>query len=489
MASRIAVRLPLHLQRTSPCVLLSNVALSAVPCNSSSLGLSPGRRLSPAGSGSSFNDRTTFTLATTDKHSRYEPLSNGDLKVRSSRAAEFHTSRSAPFRTHSPHDEDGSYLHSSNPSSRESPAAPGSVAFGECEISALSDLFLQFAKTKDGVNEGAPYLNLKRIRLLLESIGERDIDDATLSTLMDEIDLSHSHSNADDDNDNNNGRQLLGLDRFLGAADRILGKAPARVILVVGGPGSGKGALCERLARDCGAVHLSCGEMLREEVEADTPLGREVADIMSRGDLVSSAVVTALMRRRMRNHPGRRILLDGFPRSLENARDFVELCGPPELALHLDCDDTLLIERILARGGRSARDAERAASSEGGGVRSDDNVHTAIQRLKNYHKHHHSTMSWLKEIRVPIVELDCSGSKEDVWGQLAAIGRLMRPAVKLPQQQQQQQEETVVEKWQKMPSSQSSRRRRQGAKGGMSMDGSSAVDSQNTDDEGLQWIA
>lgn len=204
-----------------------------------------------------------------------------------------------------------------------------------------------------------------------------------------------------------------------------------------------------------------CGEMLHLEVEAQTPLGKEVADIMARGDLVSSAVVTALMRRRMRHHPGRRILLDGFPRSLENARDFVELCGPPELALHLDCDDTILIERILARGGSSSSSGNGESKGGNSAVdtttaiatptttavvakRSDDNVHTAIQRLKNYHKHHHSTMSWLKEIRVPIVELDCSGSKEDVWQQLMAIGRLMRPAVKLPIQQQQQQQTNYV---------------------------------------------
>ena len=272
---------------------------------------------------------------------------------------------------------------------------------------------------------------------MLESVGERP-DDETLQTLMKEIDII--------------GDGRLRLDCFLRASDRILGQAPARIVLVVGGPGSGKGALCERLAKECGAVHLSCGEMLRLEVEAQTPLGKEVADIMARGDLVSSAVVTALMRRRMRHHPGRRILLDGFPRSLENARDFVELCGPPELALHLDCDDTILIERILARGGSSSSSSGSGESKGGNSAvdtttaiattttavvakRSDDNVHTAIQRLKNYHKHHHSTMSWLKEIRVPIVELDCSGSKEDVWQQLMAM------AVKSPIQQQQQQQQ------------------------------------------------
>jgi len=341
------------------------------------------------------------------------------------------------------------------------------VAFGECELPALSDLFLQFAKTKDSVNDGAPYLNLERIKLLLESVGEKP-DEATLRALMDDI---GSHED---------GR--LRLDCFLRAADRILGDNPARIVLVVGGPGSGKGALCERLARDCGAVHLSCGEMLREEVEADTPLGREVAGIMARGELVSSALVTALMRRRMRRHPGRRILLDGFPRSLENARDFVELCGPPELALHLDCDDTVLIERILARGGRSAKEAERAAR-EGkqatNNVRADDNVHTAIQRLKNYHKHHPTTMSWLKEIRVPIVELDCSGSKEDVWQQLVAIGRLMRPAVQLPQPQPRHQPSVHAAQ----PQNPTQQQQPQGQQ--MSLNGSA----QNDANEDMQWIA
>ena len=298
---------------------------------------------------------------------------------------------------------------------------PGSIAFGECEISALSDLFFQFAKTSNTVDSDGPYLNLKRIKLLLESVGERP-DEFTLETLFDEINVSKDGK--------------LRLHCFLRAADRILGQSPARIVLVVGGPGSGKGALCERLEKECGIIHLSCGEMLREEVEANTPLGREVKEIMERGELVSSATVTALMRRRMRAFPGRRVLLDGFPRSLENARDFVELCGPPELALHLDCDDTVLLERILARGGMSAREAKLAEKKEGEGekakARADDNVHTAIQRLKNYHKHHASTMDWLKKIKVPIVELDCSGSKEEVWQQLMAIGRLMRPAVKLP---------------------------------------------------------
>ena len=213
------------------------------------------------------------------------------------------------------------------------------------------------------------------------------------------------------------------------SSDIILGSAPARIVLVVGGPGSGKGLLCQRLEAECGVVHLSSGELLRDEVRRDTVLGRQVRDLMARGELVSSAVIVTLMRRVMRNHPGKRVLLDGFPRSLQNAHDLVALCGVPELALHLQCDDTILMERILNRGSQAS---ERQANGDGGEpIRCDDNVHTALKRLRTYHKYHHSTLDWLREQHVPVVNLDCTGTPDMVWGQLVAIGRLMRPATRL----------------------------------------------------------
>jgi adenylate kinase family enzyme len=124
----------------------------------------------------------------------------------------------------------------------------------------------------------------------------------------------------------------------------------------------------------------------------------------------------------MRSFPGRRVLLDGFPRSLQNAEDFLALCGKPELALHLDCDDTILMERIMKRARQGA---------DSGNQRSDDNIDTALKRLRTFHKYHKPTMDWLREQHVPIVNLDCSGTPENVWQQLLAIGRLMRPAAKL----------------------------------------------------------
>lgn len=279
-------------------------------------------------------------------------------------------------------------------------AKPGSSESSLCSSKeALLDLLDQYGKVRDGVLS----LDWHDVSDLLKGVGEEPTD-AVVQQLF---------SIADVDGDG-----LINTEEFLQSSDVFLAGRPARIILVVGGPGSGKGMLCERLVKECGVVHLSSGNLLREEVERGTALGQQVAEIMQSGGLVSSAIMVALMQQKMKDHPGKRILLDGFPRSRKNAEDLVTLCGKPELALHLDCDDTVLIERIM----------KRAESGE----RADDNIQTALQRIRTYHKSHDMTLEFLREQHVPMVYLDCSATPEGVWNQLKAVGRLMRQAVKLP---------------------------------------------------------
>ncbi len=101
-----------------------------------------------------------------------------------------------------------------------------------------------------------------------------------------------------------NGDRKLQLQEFLLSADKVLGGNPSNIVLVVGGPGSGKGVLCNRLAKECGCVHMSSGKLLRDEVSRGTPLGRQVADSIARGELVNSSVITTLVRRIMRKFLG-----------------------------------------------------------------------------------------------------------------------------------------------------------------------------------------
>jgi adenylate kinase family enzyme len=283
--------------------------------------------------------------------------------------------------------------------------SPGSQAFIDCERMALIDLFDQHAITlKDHGND--KYINEDGLTKLLNAVGEKPTP-TMLKQMFDEADLD--------------GNGAIDLKEFLTAADTLLGGAPAGIVLLCGGPGCGKGTLAKRLEEQCGLVHLSSGDLLRNEVERGTVLGKEVKDVMECGGLVSSAVIVTLIRRALRGHgPGRRVLLDGFPRSPQNAADLVELGAKPELAINLECDDTILIERILNRA------AKNIESGEG---RSDDNIHTALKRLRTFHKMHRTTMDFLHENHVPIVNLDCSGTADQVWNQLLAIGRLVRPAV------------------------------------------------------------
>lgn len=243
-------------------------------------------------------------------------------------------------------------------------------------------------------------LSIHGLKGLLASIGERP-NAVMLQELFDIADVDDSGS--------------IDLKEFLSASDLMLGGNPARCILVVGGPGSGKGLLCSRLVAECGVSHVSCGDMLREEVAAETPLGKEVGAIMQRGELVSSELIVALLRRRMRRFGGRRLLLDGFPRSAQNAIDFEAQCGKPELALHLTCTEETMMARILKR-----------AELEG---RADDTRETALKRMHVFSESSVPTLAWLRASSTPIIELDCNGPPDAVWGQLLAIGRLMRGAV------------------------------------------------------------
>jgi adenylate kinase len=144
-------------------------------------------------------------------------------------------------------------------------------------------------------------------------------------------------------------------------------------VLLIGPPGSGKGTQGERLAARLGLEHLAAGDLLRAEVQAGTPLGREVAGLMRRGELVPDDVIVSLvMPRVLAAADANGYLLDGFPRSVEQAaeaRKLAERTGAgPDAVIYLDAPQEELIRRILGR-----------AAKEG---RVDDNPETVANRLR-----------------------------------------------------------------------------------------------------------
>jgi adenylate kinase len=144
-------------------------------------------------------------------------------------------------------------------------------------------------------------------------------------------------------------------------------------VLLIGPPGSGKGTQGERLADRLGIEHLAAGDLLRSEVEAETPIGRQVSDLMQRGELVpDNIILTLLLPRVLAAVHKSGYLLDGFPRSVEQAEAARNVAAraaiSPNLVIYLDVPREELIRRILAR-----------AQVEG---RADDNADTVQNRLR-----------------------------------------------------------------------------------------------------------
>ena len=128
-------------------------------------------------------------------------------------------------------------------------------------------------------------------------------------------------------------------------------------LLFLGPPGAGKGTQAQQLAAGHNLLHLSTGDLLRAEVAAGSALGQEAEAVMARGELVSDALVLAIVRSRLEAQAasgGGGWLLDGFPRNRAQAEALGalldELQQPIELVVLMELDDAVLIQRLLARG-------------------------------------------------------------------------------------------------------------------------------------------
>jgi len=170
-------------------------------------------------------------------------------------------------------------------------------------------------------------------------------------------------------------------------------------VVILGPPGAGKGTQAERFARDHGIPKVSTGDILREAVTAGTALGRQVKALMDRGDLVSDDLMIGIVEERLARSDARSgFVLDGFPRTVEQARALDELLAKrgPVVVVEVQVPDEELVRRVRSRRicskcGRlvSAFGSDGAAErcSYCGGelvARSDDAESVVRDRLKVY---------------------------------------------------------------------------------------------------------
>ena len=153
-------------------------------------------------------------------------------------------------------------------------------------------------------------------------------------------------------------------------------------IILLGPPGAGKGTQAGFLVSDLGMVQLSTGDMLRGAKESGSEMGKIVADVMARGDLVTDDIVIGLIREQLATVKANGFVFDGFPRTLAQADALSALLAEQGQALdaviELEVNDEVLVSRIVGRANE--------ARAVGQPVRADDNEESLKTRLMEYYK-------------------------------------------------------------------------------------------------------
>jgi adenylate kinase len=153
-------------------------------------------------------------------------------------------------------------------------------------------------------------------------------------------------------------------------------------VILLGPPGAGKGTQAKRLEETRGMVQLSTGDMLRAARTSGTEMGRKVAEVMERGQLVTDEIVIGLIEEKLTAGAAGGFIFDGFPRTLKQADALGALLQRRGMKLdaviELVVDDAALVGRIVKR-------AEEARAA-GEPVRKDDTPEVFEVRLREYYK-------------------------------------------------------------------------------------------------------
>lgn len=179
------------------------------------------------------------------------------------------------------------------------------------------------------------------------------------------------------------------------------------VVFVLGGPGAGKGTMCELAESQLGWTHLSTGDLLRAEREKGGPRADAIDAFVKAGELVPNEITVSLLRDTMervtRTTGKKNFLLDGFPRSLENLEGWHEIFGAdselPKM-LYFECPYPVLEGRILARAKYTGR--------------SDDNIESLKLRFDTFKAETLPTVEYFRS-KNKCIEIDTSQDRQKVY--------------------------------------------------------------------------
>jgi adenylate kinase len=207
-------------------------------------------------------------------------------------------------------------------------------------------------------------------------------------------------------------------------------------LVMLGRQGAGKGTQCTRLSRHYVVPHISTGEMLRAAVKEGTELGRKAAEIMNDGGLVPDDVMIGIVDERLDHDDTTRrgYVLDGFPRTVPQAKALADITDsrPLNLVVDLDVPQEVVLHRLAGR--RVCADCGANYSVEkpprydcvcdncGGEVeqREDDTPVAIKKRLAEYERETAPLIDWYRDLSLLEV-VDGQGGASDVTQRLFAV--------------------------------------------------------------------
>ena len=206
-------------------------------------------------------------------------------------------------------------------------------------------------------------------------------------------------------------------------------------IVLLGAPGSGKGTQAKKLMADKNIPQISTGDMLREAVASGTRFGLKAQSIMESGDLVPDDVVLGIISERLTQPDAADgFILDGFPRTTQQALDLTELLDqlgtPLDTAVLMDVDFDILLKRLTGRRtcsltGKllnvhfSSQEELDECTNAGGELiqREDDNEETIANRLDVYRKNTEPLIDYYAK-RNKLTTINAEGTIDEVYKHL-----------------------------------------------------------------------
>ena len=201
-------------------------------------------------------------------------------------------------------------------------------------------------------------------------------------------------------------------------------------IVLLGAPGAGKGTPCQRIVEKYCLLHLSSGDILRQERIEGTELGKKAQRYMDSGELVPDEIIVEMMADAMKKTPEAGYVLDGFPRTVNQAGALDKsLAGNGEkidAVINLEVDDSMVARRMTGRRicpkcgavyhiENLRPKVDEICDNDGAKLvqRPDDSLEVVTNRLETYHRQTEPVVDYYRKNNT-VYDIDANGSVDEV---------------------------------------------------------------------------